>query len=183
MNDKMASVTQILHWFHDFTRITAEVLENAAARGTQVHRLCEAIVRGLWVADVPEHCQGYVESFGLWFEAAVAQVVEIEPELRDDRLGLVGHPDYLLTLKGDKALGIWDLKTPVTHQKTWRLQLGGYFHLASVMGLAIGRVGTVMLSPQGKAPSVREYTQTMHQDRQVFLSAYNLFNFFQGGRV
>lgn len=126
--DGIPSVTEVLSIFQDFSRIRPDVLALAAERGTIVHQACAAIASGLWSLGVPPDCAGYVKSFERWF-ALVEEVHLVEAELTHPVYGYMGHLDLCVTLKGDKAPRVVDLKTPVTEGRTWQAQIGAYEEL------------------------------------------------------
>ena len=156
-------------------------MRRAAARGTMVHRICAAIILGLWVMHIPDECLGYVDSFRLWLPA-VADVVLVEAELIDDELGFLGHPDLIVRMKGDSGLSVCDLKTPVVLNRLWKAQLAAYRHLAEHNGYGpIERVFSLRLSPEGRMPKLDEYF-SVNNDFAAFLSALNAYRYFAVGR-
>jgi hypothetical protein len=93
--EKLHRVTDIISPYVDsqwFTELDRE-------RGTEVHRACRAIAKGLWVPPLKLH-QGYVKSFQRWFEDAVEEVVLVEERLDCPELGFTGQPDFIGRLKG-----------------------------------------------------------------------------------
>jgi hypothetical protein len=63
----MLRVTEILSPYNDFSHVPADVLEAAAARGTEVHLFCAAYAQGIWSAP-PAEIAGYCDSFRAWFD-------------------------------------------------------------------------------------------------------------------
>ena len=172
------SVTQVLRPWSDFSRINPEVLEVAANRGQEVHAICSGIAKGLWVPDIPESCAGYVASFRQWFEQHVASVEFAEKELVDTTYGFQGHPDLLVTIKGDAGGMLLDLKTPRAPALSWRPQVAAYVHLARLNGYHVIRGGCLRLSPEGGPPILDEYTKTLNQDFNIFRCALTLHQYF-----
>ena len=174
------SVTQIIGRYSDFSRVPPDVLEAAKERGTRVHQVCAAMASGLWV---PDYCDSgdapYIVSFEQWFEAVVDNVIAVEPELTCTTYRFKGHPDLLCRLKGDDCLTLIDLKSPVQKQKTWRLQIAAYRHLALKKWPNIARVGSLRLSPEGRPALFDEYSGTLDVDFNVFVSALNVHNFLR----
>ncbi|MDI6854019.1 MAG: hypothetical protein QME75_10520 [Deltaproteobacteria bacterium] len=172
------SVTQVLKPFADFSPVPPEVLDAAAERGQEVHRLCHLHAKGLWVDEVAPECAGYFASFQGWFDAYVERVWLVEERLVCEVLGFTGEPDLVVTLRGDARPSVWDLKTPRASAPTWRVQVSAYRYLARKAGYDILRMGCLRLSPTGGAPILEEYTQTVERDFAVFLSALNCWRFF-----
>lgn len=175
----MVSVTQIIHRYSDYSRVPADVLQAASERGTLIHQVCAAMASGLWVPDCADSDAPYILSFSQWFEAVVADVVAVEPELHCTAYRFKGHPDLICRLQGDDCLTLIDLKSPVQKQKTWRLQIAAYRHLALEKWPNIKRVGSLRLSPEARPAKFDEYSGTLEADFNVFLSALNLWNFLK----
>lgn len=172
-------VTAVLAPFADFSRVPKAVLEHAAARGSQVHGACAAIVKGLWVPPLPEDCLGYIKSFRQWWPN-VAEVIMCEQTLIDPDHGFAGRPDLVCLIEGDEHWTVVDWKTPAAKNKLWRAQLAAYKHLAGKNGYKpIGRVGSLRLRANGGPPIFDEY-QHSHIDFNGFLSALNAYRHFGG---
>lgn len=172
------SVTTVLSRYSDFSRVPPDVLQAASERGTRLHCICQALAEGLWVPDIDPGDTPYIQSFTLWFEAAVDKVIATEPELKCKRYGFVGHPDAIVKIKGDDGLLLVDLKSPVSMQKSWALQLSAYYHLAKEKWPAINRVGSLRLSPEGKPAKFDEFTKDLSRLFNIFVSALNCHNYF-----
>jgi hypothetical protein len=121
------SVTRIISPYVDYSMVPEGVLLRATERGLRVHQACAMIARGGFPVVSPDD-QGYLDSFCRWFEY-VNRVLAVEEELRDEQLGVVGHPDLIVELRDGRII-VPDLKTPVTKRKTWKLQLALYQWLA-----------------------------------------------------
>ena len=176
---KFYSVTEILSPYQDFSKVPEYRLERARIRGTGVHKVCLLYARGIWPV-VPSEYQGYFESFKKWWYTAVdlLHIIEVEPELKDENYGFMGHPDLILTLKGEPFTSVWDLKTPVNHYPTWVAQLAAYKHLALQVS-SVNRCGSIMLDANGKKPKIREY-QDDKRDFAAFLAALTAHRYFRG---
>lgn len=172
----LPSVTSILQPWADFSGIAPDVLENAARRGTAVHRICGCITQGLWFPEIPEDCTGFVESFRSWFPV-VEEVVLSEGELADTALGYCGHPDLICRIRGDRTLALIDFKTPASKNPLWRAQLAAYKRLAVVNGYEVARVGSLRLKKDGGRPIFDEYTDSA-TDLAGFVAALNAHRYF-----
>jgi hypothetical protein len=179
----MISVTQILSPWQDWSSIRPEVLEAASNRGTRVHSLCAAYAQRLYIPRIDEDCQGYFDSFTGWFDSTVEEVIACECELVCNDNLFIGHPDAILKIRGDKTLSVADWKTPITPNRSWRIQLSTYQHLARVNGYQVDRVFPLRLSKDGKKPIVNEYSGTASRDLAVFLNALTVYRYFNEGKT
>lgn len=180
-DEPLISVTQVISPWNNFSGIPQETLEFASARGTRVHQLCADYAEsgGLWApGKIPLECRPYFESFKIWFDSVVEEVVAVEKEFIDETYQFVGHIDIICRIKGDRGLVVCDYKSPQTHKKIWRLQLAAYTHLAKQEYPNINRCFSLMLSASGKAPKVNEYLES-HRDMAVFLSALQVQRFME----
>lgn len=171
------SVTEVLQPWADFSRIPPAVLEAAAVRGTAVHQACEAIAKGLFIGTLSESIEPYVRSFSSWFDFMVDEVLLAEDRLIDIELGFHGEPDLIIKSKSEGIILI-DNKTPVALQKSWKLQLSAYRHLADKNIVTPDRVGSLRLHPEGKVARM-DYYDNSARDFNVFLQCLNLHNFFK----
>ena len=173
------SVTQVLSPWSDFSKVRPDVLDEAAERGSLVHRACGAIATGLWSPPVPEEYAGYIVSFKGWFFQYVESVVIAEPELVHPVYGYCGHPDLIVRMKGDSVNTLIDLKTPAAKYKTWRIQLAAYWMLTGD-NCSCGRAMSLRLRKDGATPIADEYTGSLVGDFSVFLSCLQAWKFFKG---
>lgn len=178
---KLLSVTQALAPWNDFSLINSERLENAKQRGIRIHSAAAAKLTGTFrvVPLLPED-EGYWESLEDWIDSMVDHVYDVEPELVDESLGFVGHPDLICKINGKNYVVDW--KTPQKESKGWRIQLAAYCHLADSnyrhhshawRGMA------VQPHPEGKLAKATPY-QRQAQDFAVFVSALNCWRYFNG---
>jgi hypothetical protein len=181
----LPSVTRIINIVKDNDNPVSEafadrlqaLMARAGIRGTAVHNTCLGYAQNIWVPLDDEH-KGYFLSFQGWFDKYVEKVFLVEQYLEDRKLGFCGHPDLILLIKGDKRPSLWDLKTPITKMKKWRLQLSGYEKLAEANNIDIGRIGSIRLDPSGGNPKLQEYT-TYNEDIVVFLSLLNVYRWWE----
>jgi len=105
----------------------------------------------------------------------------VEPELTDPELGIIGHPDLILTLKGELLASTWDLKTPLNHYPTWAGQLATYKHLGIKNKLLDphSRCGSIRLDPNGRKPKPKDYEDDK-RDFAAFLAALTAHRYFRG---
>jgi hypothetical protein len=177
----MTSVTQIIAPWVKWDHIPEERLAMAAERGTDIHDACHAIALGIgWfpITNEGRAVAGYVDSFRLWFESVVYDVLFTERELKDDNFGFIGHPDLLVVNK-DREILLIDLKSPVTRSKSWRLQLAAYAHLCEIAGHRPDKIGSLRLHPKGNPPKMDWYQDSRLQDFNIFsccLTAHRYLN-------
>lgn len=174
---KLVRVTKPLQAWSDFSRIKPEVLEYAAARGTMVHSMCAAILKGLFVPVIPE-ADGYIQSFTIWRDQYVDRVYFIEEEMIDEKLGIVGHPDAGVQLKDGRNV-VPDWKTPAIVSKTWPLQTAAYLHLAKLKYPDVKWDGpmALQLRQNGSAAKATVY-ENSDRDFALYLQALNLHRYF-----
>lgn len=176
---KLPSVTEVISFCNQgaFAGIPEHIMAKASARGVLVHASAAAYLGGFWCAEEPEF-EGYHQSLTDWASEYVEKVIWVEKELLDLKRGFQGHPDALLLLRGDEGLTLLDLKTPKPLSLSWRLQLAGYKLLAEANGHKIARVASLRLDKDGGPAKFQGYTKTLAADRNVFLSALNVWKFF-----
>ena len=183
----MESVTEILSVLpHDFGP-NDDVIEFAASRGQSVHAACAARASGLFPV-IDEDTAGYYHSFTAWFNEMVDTVMMApELELKDEKMGFMGHPDFSwLRLKNGRNT-VLDLKTPVAYQRYWSLQVGGgYWHLVRITtGLTVIEPSVLMLDPGGGQARLVwvEEKEGMRADQlfSLFCQAMNLKRFLENG--
>lgn len=172
------SVTRILSVLNNFSGIPPERLEAAANRGTEVHSQCAAYAMGAFGVDEDNR---YVQSYIRWYDSMVVQAHAVEREFSHPRLGYVGHPDLVATIRwhGDCVI---DLKTPITQSRAWALQVAAYAELVQSQdgGLLIQNQGALMLDPDGGPPRMVWYPER-DEYFALFLSAQNLWRYFGDG--
>lgn len=174
------SVTQVLKTYQNFSMVPKHILNMASERGIQVHTICASIAKGLFISpqEITSDVKGYITSFKKWFEY-VDQVILVEEELIDSKIGFIGHPDLVVKMIGDQHLTLVDLKTSSIVGKTWNVQLAAYWHLTTTQKkLNIKRSGSLRLKQNGNFPIFDEYTNTRNIDFAAFLSAFNAWRYF-----
>ena len=166
---RLVRVTEVMDLYFKREKINPHVLAHAAKRGTEVHDVCLSYAGGLMLGDPPAHIAGYFFSFKKWFDEEVREVLEIEPEYKDEAFGLVGHPDLIVILKNGQ-IAIVDIKTPISKLRTWGGQLGAYWRLAQVAGIQAERIGSLRVDKDGKLAKIHWY-EHKQTDIVMFLNA------------
>jgi len=160
-------VTEVLQPYNKYGNVPPDILAAAAARGTDVHEACNTVAEGIF-SYPGVSIEGYIQSFRIWFDKNVMEVIEIEPEWIHEPFGFKGHPDYLLRVIGGKK-AIVDLKTPTIAYKTWAGQLCAYWLLGEKNGHPdIERVGSLRLDPDGGPAKMKWY----EGDRQLYVTGF-----------
>ncbi len=152
-------VTTILYPFSGLKDVDPDILANAANRGTKVHNICEAIIRGFGEIGVEDETWGYVESFKQWWNAQTHSeshgVIDIEKRFFNDELQLTGQVDLILNTH--TGIAIIDFKTSSRPSKTWAAQGAAYAMLAKQAGYDIKHVYFLHLNKHGKEATIHEY--------------------------
>ena len=174
-NDKFIEnylrVTTILYPFSGLASVDAEIVKNAAERGTRVHKICEGIIAGLGEIGVTEDTLGCVESFKKWWSQG-HKVLEIEKRFYDDILSITGCAD--LIVEENDGHTIVDLKTSYKPSKTWHPQGAAYAYLARKAGYNVKSIKFIHLSRKGAQPKIHEY----QPDDDLFLAIYKTYKHF-----
>jgi len=164
-------VSEVLYPFSGLGTIDKSIVDNAARRGTKVHKICEAIIEGLGEIGVDDEAKGYVESFKKWWLLG-HEVYCMEHRFWDDTHDITGQVD--LIIENEDGLSIVDLKTSYKPSKTWPNQLSAYALLARNTGLKIDRIMIIHLNKHGKDPTVYEY----EIDTDLFLEILKIYKYF-----
>jgi len=178
---QLFSVTEALQpYFNYHGKIPSFRIEDAVTRGNIVHTFATNHAKGEW-SPRPIGYDGYIESFLWWFDNCVEEVLLVEQRLEDPILGFFGHPDFILRLKGHHRPAVFDLKTPATKQRTWRMQIAAYHHLAVKNGYGpdLDPGGSLRLKEDGSPPKFDQY-DFLYGDLAAFLSALNVYRFLNG---
>ena len=167
----------------DFKGVPVEILEAAAARGTEVHNAAALYAQGLFVPrfSLPDR-EGYFESFKAWFNQYVKEVICVEAEFISTDFNYVSHIDLVCRLTDYRRVVV-DYKTPAIVSKTWRLQLASYRHVfieelkrGGATDLQVDCM-SLRLMKDGKKAKALYYDEKL-QDFPVFLSCLNVYRFF-----
>lgn len=173
---KPLSVTEVLRPYADFSMVPNDVLWSASERGKRVHKACAILACGGFPV-LPEEEMGYLQSFEKWF-TMVDEVLSVEAEYQNPKLGLVGHPDLVVRIKNKIVLT--DLKTPLSHISIWEAQLSAYKHLVYPT-FAIDQTQSLQLRPNGQTPKANVLSLEREAHALVaFMGALNAYRFFKG---
>lgn len=123
---KMDSVSEILRFLsrEEYGDIDQYRLDNAAERGTAVHKACEVLYKYKSV-ECSAEIEPYVMAFLQFLKDHKCDFSDIEKPLADTDLGIAGTPDLCGTVDDEEA--IVDIKAQAAVKKTLvKAQLNGY---------------------------------------------------------
>lgn len=188
-------VTEVLYPFTGLSKIDPEVLENAASRGTIVHKLCDCLAFriGIFPGDIDElvktytiksdrssdeneiHFQkekklveNFIKSFEKWY--IDKDFIDKPARFYEDKLMITGECD--LIYKDEKGhLILVDLKTPSSESKSWLLQGSAYSYMAKKIGYDIQAIEFLQISRIGSKPKIFKYEENFDLFRS-HLNAY-----------
>ncbi len=176
--------------------IPLEVLANACTRGTKVHSYCTAWVMNLWVDEIEEEYQPYLNAFKSWAEINLDECQHVAKRLYDDQKRFTGEFDMIVKMKGSGKIILLDIKTSYNKSKAWPVQLSAYAHLCKVNGYNVDGVMNLHLKKthaalyeqkEGKKvmtspPQVKTCVVNEHEDVSqywdIFSSALACYDFF-----
>lgn len=172
-------VTDILKPFNNFSFINSDVLNNAADRGTRVHDYCSKYANNIFIFDIDDDCKPYVDSFILWYDENVEELLESERRLYHKKFNFTGKFDLVVKLKNqESAATLLDIKTPLRSSRAWGLQLSAYSLLIQE-NLSYKPENRLVLQVSNKGKKAQTINYMDHKkDEDLFLSALNLYNHF-----
>lgn len=162
-------VTDVLYPLSGLKNVPADILKNAADRGTKVHEICDAIISGLIKYDplkIHEEYAGYIQSFMRWYPKSF--IPKPDRFYCDDH-GITGECDGIY--RDEVGLVLVDLKTPLRESKSWIEQGSAYSYLAKKAGYDIKRIEFIRLDKKGQYPEVLVYDENF----QSFLSCLYVY--------
>jgi hypothetical protein len=172
-------VTDVIKRFTNFDHIDPKVLNNAADRGTRVHKFCTMYALNLLVIDPDYDCKGYVNSFIHWFDKNVSYVVLASCRLNSAQYRLSGELDLMCVLKNGSDNVLIDLKTPREPSLSWQLQTAAYrMLLRDVMGIDVTKRMCLML-PWDGSQAIEKHHNDNIRDEDLFMSALKLHQFYK----
>ena len=167
-------VTTILSPFTGYGAVDPVVLQNAADRGTAVHKLIEEILGGTFFGLIPNEFRGYIDSFNRFWEENSYEIVEMEHRMYNDQYQITGQCDLIVKdLETDKLI-LLDWKTSYSINKTWDMQGAAYQHMARESGKDVDDVIFIKLDKKGAKPKIVPSQGTFDE----FLDCYNIYNRF-----
>lgn len=115
--ERYASVSEVLRFISRdiYDDVNQYALDNAAQRGTDIHRACEALYKYKKV-DCDPSIEGYVRAFLRFLNEHECEFSAIEKPIASKLLKVAGTPDYFGMVNGEHA--IVDLKSNAQIKKT-----------------------------------------------------------------
>ena len=171
IKDDYTRVTEVLYPLSGLSSIDPNIVANAARRGTRVHDVCEAIVKGLGTWDIDEEISGYVKSFEKWWSQG-HKVLAVEKRFYCSELMITGQVDMII--EHDDGAIILDIKTSYKPSKTWPLQGAAYAYMARKHGYNIKGIHFLHLDKKGGDPKVYIYDDEF----ELFKKCLDIYNYF-----
>lgn len=106
-------------------------MELQAGVGKLVHRHVLTKLAGFYLPPPHPYILHYVNKTLVWCERMIEEVIGVEIEVKDSKLGLVGHIDLVVKLKGYRLPYVLDLKRVSSLHWITRLQLAAYHKMAT----------------------------------------------------
>jgi len=182
--DDYTRVSSVLQPYVDFGGASVSRVQYAAERGSEIHFIClDYMALNLWYPHlIPVEFQGYLNSFQIFLDQMVEEVVAVEIRLYDDVYQYTGRLDLILVMKYE-GLVLLDLKTPIKRARTWAAQLASYGNLARKNEFPIprGRLGSLQLDPGGRRPKCHWYEEE-DEAFLMFVNALNVQRYFEERR-
>lgn len=172
---KLDSVSQILRFLsrEEYDDINQYRLDNAAERGTAVHKACEVLYK-YGEAECTPDIEGYVKAFLKFLKEHKCEFSDIEVPLADTALGIAGTPDLCGKVDGEEA--VVDMKAQSSIKKVLvKAQLNAYRELRIKNGkpepkklycLQLMNGGNYRLYPVAIDDSEWQACLTLHQARK-----------------
>lgn len=171
INSDFTRVTEILKPYSGLDKINPDIVANAGRRGKKVHDICEGIVTGIGIWDLPEEVKGYVNSFQKWWTEG-HKVLAVEKRFFCSELMITGQVDYIIN--APEGAMILDLKTSYKPSKTWPLQGSAYKYLAKKSGYDIQGIHFLHLSKHGIKPHLYVYDDNF----ELFKKCLDIYRHF-----
>ncbi len=174
-------VTSILAPYSDFSMVPPDVLQAAAERGTEIHQFCAGYALGIWSQVTPPEIAGYCDSFRVWFDKYVIEVLAVEEEVVHPAFGYVGHVDLIATVAGirpKQTVCVVDYKSPAVDSLSWHAQLSAYKEAAKEK-YHVEVCGALMLKRDGTLPKM-VWIDDEPRAFAGFCAALSAYNYFKG---
>jgi len=173
----LPSVTQIMEPLEQkvYGGVLGEYLDNAADRGTRLHRAVEQYLK-YGFHNVDDDCVGYFDGFVKFTENNKSwKPIHSEYRFYHPALLYAGTCDLLF--QTPVGIILVDLKTTAQpHLKMWAVQLGAYKQGIEASNKGIKIIGTKVLQVS-QTGNYRLYG--IGSDFNTFLACYTIFNFHE----
>jgi hypothetical protein len=168
-------VSDILEPFSGYGSVPEHILKKAANRGTRVHQIAEAYVKGIMPLEDSE-LKGYVDSFLEW---RGDKKIIMPNRFYDKVLRITGKIDglYQDMTTGDYTL--IDFKTSAKEGKMWALQGAAYLYLAEIVGCyPVTRIEFIRLPKDGKKAEIYDYSASSGENFSQFKEMVKMYHQF-----
>jgi hypothetical protein len=163
-------ISAISSAYAGYYNIPRDVLDLAAYRGTEVHRLIQHYLKDL--PGTADDLKPYLDSFHkFWMPYEDSRIIALEERIYNEGLLVTGKLDLLAEVKG--VITLMDWKCTYKTARHWAIQASGYHYIASAAypDMKIDKIEFVRLRKDGKFPEIIEY----EIDHDLFLNAHNLY--------
>lgn len=178
---RMISVTQCLSILTSYGCVSASIMEAAANRGSLIHAHFLGMLKGMYL-PCPIEISDEISALTEWKDRMIAEVIDVEAEVMDMSLGIVGHLDLACRLihHSSGINSIIDLKcTALKPGPVVGLQTAGYKHLAEkTLKMKFKHRYGLHLNKDNKIELIEFKSE---KDWPMFLAAYSLTNYLKGG--
>lgn len=150
-----------------------KVANEAADKGTRVHRRLEKILTGQEFKTTPKELKPYIDAFNSWFVEYQPEIIHAELFVSSDRYGYAGTVDLVCFIDGE--VWIVDFKTSKAIYDEYGLQVRAYgYAYEEYFGMKNKvRTGILQLGiPTKKGWKFREKKEPMN----VFLAHKKIFD-------
>ena len=164
----LPGISRILEPINDIDSIPKDVLENAANRGTKIHKLAEKYDIGIITKEdlLKSEYQSYMEQYLQFLKDTKVEWWAIERKLMHPELRFAGRLDRIGFINGKTYLV--DIKTASSSQDWWKVQLEAQRILASQI-IKIDCVRSLHLNTNGKYKLIKYKEEEEAEAREVFL--------------
>lgn len=152
--------------------------EKSAHRGTVVHTWCSSYAANEYCIPIKKEWRGYCESFKKWADAYLLKVILIEERLISKQYSYCGKLDLLCEMRGKMGRGLVDIKTGAK-SKIHKLQIAAYRQLVKEQKLDTHWGSVLRLKEDGSMPITDDMPRDFSLDLNIFLSSFNIFQFFK----
>lgn len=174
-------ISDVLGAFSGYGKIDPLVLQNAADRGTSVHKAIYAMLNDLGCWEERTDINGYIISFEKFWDDHKSPICATEERLFCHDLKITGAYDLIIK-KTNPVTGcdniLIDWKTSTAPQKTWPLQGAAYTWLARKAGYAVDGCWFVKLDKLGREPKVFDYSSEYEENIKKFMACLDIYRTF-----
>lgn len=127
--------------------INPVVLQNAADRGTTVHKAIEDY-NNYGIMDIEKNLSGYADAYTNWYEMRMPEVEQCEVRIYHKVMRYGGMADLLARIDGKRWLIDYKTSYKVV-DKTYRLQLEAYVQALASLGVQVDEKMVLHLTRDG----------------------------------